>query len=130
MNCFHFMLCLFYHIYLLFFFFFFLRDEVDPKNSDMERSLRHSEMKKQVIGRHLYSNFKLYVVVRMCLLLYICICTYMFSSILGKKRAETKTSVWYEGYVCHKLMCFQFFMPEVIIMETILKHRYINFNNY
>lgn len=82
------MLCLFYHIYLLFFILFFLRDEVDPKTSDMERSPRHSEMKKQVTGCHLYSNSKLYVVVRVCLLLYIRICMYMFSSILGKKRAK------------------------------------------
>lgn len=33
----------------------------------------------------------------------------------------TKTFMWYGGYAYHKVTCFQFFMPEVIIMETILK---------
>lgn len=69
-----------------------------------------------------------------CTCVLITVHTYMhvhvFKYTWKKKSKETKTSVWYEGYVCHKLMCFQFFMPEVIITQTILKHRYINFNDY
>lgn len=44
---------------------------------------------------------------------------YMFSSIPGKKQQEgTTISMWYGVYEYHKVMCFQFFMPEVIIVET------------
>lgn len=76
---------------------------------------------------YIKTTSKLYVPTRVYVLVHVQMYTHKykhtFSSTLGKKTEQegTKTSKWHGGYAYHKVMCFQFFMPEVIIIETMLK---------